>query len=95
MKGKKVKRHKSHIVTNIEGHLLHVKAHIANIHNTKSAPDVLDRAKEKFSSIKGFSADEEYRGTTADNVEKNNETSGRNFKEDQRSIGHSGQEMGC
>lgn len=47
-----------------------MKVHAANIHDTKSAPDVLDRAKEKFPAIKGFSADEGYRGTTADHVEK-------------------------
>lgn len=68
--GKKVKGRKRHIVTDIEGHLLHVKVHAANIHDTKSAPDVLDRTKEKFPAIKGFSADEGYRGTTADHVEK-------------------------
>ena len=67
---KKVKGRKRHIVTDIEGHLLHVKVHAANIHDTKSAPDVLDRAYEKFPSIKGFSADEGYRGTTVDYVEK-------------------------
>lgn len=67
---KKVKGRKRHIVTDIEGHLLHVKVHAANIHDTKSAPDVLDRAYEKFPSIKGFSADEGYRGTTVDHVEK-------------------------
>ena len=70
MGGKKVKGRKRHIVTDIEGHLLHVKVHAANIHDTKSAPDVLDRAYEKFPSIKGFSADEGYRGTTVDHVEK-------------------------
>jgi len=50
--------------------LLHVKVHAANIHDTKSAPDVLDRAVEKFPSIKSFSADEGYKGTTVDHVEK-------------------------
>jgi len=68
--GKKVKGRKRHIVTDIEGHLLHVKVHAANIHDTKSAPDVLDRAVEKFPSIKSFSADEGYKGTTVDHVEK-------------------------
>ena len=67
---KKVKGRKRHIITDIEGHLLHVKVHAANIHDTKSAPNVLDRAYEKFPSIKGFSADEGYRGTTVDHVEK-------------------------
>lgn len=68
--GKKVKGRKRHIVTDIEGHLLHVKVHAANIHDTKSAPDVLDRAYEKFPSLKGFSGDEGYNGTTVDHVEK-------------------------
>jgi len=67
---KKVKGRKRHIVTDIEGHLLHVKVHAANIHDTKAAPNILDHAKEKFSSLKGFSADEGYKGTTVDHVEK-------------------------
>ena len=70
MGGKKVKGRKRHIVTDIEGHLLHVKVHAANIHDTKAAPNILDHAKEKFSSLKGFSADEGYKGTTVDHVEK-------------------------
>lgn len=67
---KKVKGRKRHIVTDIEGHLLHIKVHAANIHDTIAAPSVLDRAKEKFPSIQGFSADEGYRGTTVEHVEK-------------------------
>lgn len=67
---KKVKGRKRHIVTDIEGHLLHIKVHAANIHDTIAGPSVLDRAKEKFPSIRGFSADEGYRGTTVEHVEK-------------------------
>ena len=67
---KKVKGRKRHIATDIEGRLLHVKVHAANIHDTKSGCDVFDRVKEKFPTIKGFSADEGYRGTPADHVEK-------------------------
>jgi putative transposase len=55
--GGKVKGRKRHIVTDTEGHLLHTKVHAANIHNTKAAPDVVDRVKEKFPSLKGFSMD--------------------------------------
>jgi len=73
MGGKKVKGRKRHIVTDIEGHLLHVKVHAANIHDTKAAPNILDHAKEKISSLKGFSADEGYKGTTVDHVEKSME----------------------
>ena len=67
---KKVKGRKRHIVTDSEGHLLHVKVHAANIHDTKGACDVLDGVHEKFPSIKGFSADAGYQGTTVDHVEK-------------------------
>lgn len=66
-----MKGRKRHIVTDIEGCLLHVKVHAANIHDTKAAPDVLDTAKEKFPTLQGFSADEGYRGTTAEHIEKN------------------------
>ena len=47
-----------------------MKVHAANIHDTKGGCEVFDRAKEKFPTIKGFSADEGYRGTSTDHVEK-------------------------
>ena len=68
--GKKVKGRKRHSVADTQGHLLHVKVHAANIHDTKAGPDVCDRAKEKFPTLKGFSADEGYRGTAAKHVEE-------------------------
>jgi putative transposase len=67
---KKVKGRKRHIVTDVEGHLLHVCVHAANRHDTKAAPDLLDRAKEKFPTLEGFSADAGYNGTTVEHVEK-------------------------
>ena len=70
MGGKKVKGRKRHIVTDVEGHLHHIKVHAANTHDTIAAPSVLDRAKEKFPSLKGFSADEGYRGAGIEHVEK-------------------------
>ena len=47
-----------------------MKVHAANIHDTKGECDVFDRTKEKFPTIKGCSADEGYRGTSTDHVEK-------------------------
>ena len=37
---KKVKGRKRHIVTDTQGHLLHVKVHAANIHDTKMGGSV-------------------------------------------------------
>lgn len=61
--GKKVKGHKRHIVVDILGNLLHVQVHAANISDTKAAGYVLERAAEKYPTIKAFSADAGYRGT--------------------------------
>ena len=67
---KKVKGRKRHIITDIEGRLLHVKVHAANIHDTKSGCDLFEGVKEKFSDLKGFSADSGYRGTSVKHVQK-------------------------
>jgi putative transposase len=61
--GKKVKGHKRHILVDIMGNLLHVSVHAANISDTKAAGSVLERALEKYPSIKAFSADAGYRGS--------------------------------
>jgi putative transposase len=66
---KKVKGHKRHIVVDIMGCLLHVLVHAANLSDTKSACAVLQRAKEKYPSIKAFSGDAAYRGTAVFNME--------------------------
>lgn len=67
---KKVKGRKRHIITDIEGRLLHVKVHAANIHDTKAGCDLFQRVKEKFPDLKGFSADAGYRGTSVKHVQK-------------------------
>ena len=67
---KKVKGRKRHIVVDTQGHLLHIMVHAANIHDTKAGGDVFERVKEKFPSLKGFSADAGYQGTSVDHVEK-------------------------
>ena len=71
MVGKKIKGRKRHISVDIEGRLLYVKVHTGNIHDTKAGADVADRTKEKYPTIKGFSADDGYRGTTKNHIEIN------------------------
>jgi len=67
---KKIKGRKRHIITDTAGRLLHVQVHAANIHDTKAGCDVFDRVKEKFPTLKGFSADAGYQGTSVQHVEK-------------------------
>jgi len=61
--GKKVKGRKHHIITDTTGHLLKVKVHAANIHDTVSGGDVFIGALAKYPTIKGCCADEGYRKT--------------------------------
>ena len=44
MEGKKIKGRKRHIVTDTEGHLLHVKVHAANTHDTVAGCSVFKEA---------------------------------------------------
>ena len=67
---KKVKGRKRHIVTDTQGHLLHVKVHAANIHDTVSGCDVFEEALKKYPSLKGVCADAGYRKTMEEFVEK-------------------------
>ena len=60
---KKVKGRKRHIVTDTMGHLLNVKIHAANIHDTVAGGDVCKGALIKYPTIKGCCADEGYRKT--------------------------------
>ena len=68
--GKKVKGRKRHIVTDTQGHLLHIKTHAANIHDTVAGQIVFYEACQKYPTIKGVSADSGYRGTTEDFIVK-------------------------
>jgi putative transposase len=61
--GKKVKGRKQHIVTDTQGHLLHVRVHAANIHDTVGGGEVIREAKAKYPSLKGASGDAGYRKT--------------------------------
>ena len=66
---KKVKGRKRHIVTDTLGHLLYVKVHAANTHDTKAGCSVVEECAKKHKSLKGISADEGYNGTTKEFVE--------------------------
>ena len=67
---KKVKGRKRHIVTDTQGHVLHVKVHAANIHDTVAGCDVFEEALKKYPSLKGVCADAGYRKTMEEFVEK-------------------------
>ena len=60
---KKVKGRKRHIVTDTQGHLLHVTVHAANIHDTVAGGNVFKRALQKYPTLKGVCADAGYRKT--------------------------------
>lgn len=69
MGGKKVKGRKRHIVTDTQGHLLHVNVHAANIHDTVSGCGVFNSAIKKHPTLKGVCADAGYRKTMVKFVE--------------------------
>ena len=50
---KKVKGRKRHIVIDTQGHLLHVKVHAANIHDTVAGCQVFKETLAKYPSLKG------------------------------------------
>lgn len=71
MGGKKIKGRKRHIVTDTQGHLLYVKVHAANIHDTTIGGHVFENALEKYPNLKGALFDAGYRGTTFNYVTNN------------------------
>ena len=69
MEEKKIKGRKRHIVTDTQGHILHVKVHEANSHDTVSGCEVFKEAAVKYPSLKGVCADAGYRKTMEEFVE--------------------------
>ena len=61
--GKKIKGRKRHIVTDTQGHLLHIKVHAANTHDTVAGCLVFKETLEKYPTLKGVCADAGYRKT--------------------------------
>ncbi len=68
--GKKVKGIKRHICVDTLGNMLCVKVHAANIHDTKGAPELLQRTYEKHPSLEAFCADGGYCGTSVKFVQE-------------------------
>lgn len=54
---KKIKGRKRHIVTDTQGHLLHVKVHAANTHDTVAGCSVFAEALRKYPGLEGVCAD--------------------------------------
>ena len=63
VKKKKIKGRKRHIITDIEGNLLFVKVHKANVHDTQSGRKIIESMMNKFPSIDEVVGDNGYRGT--------------------------------
>ncbi len=68
---KKVKGRKPHVVSDVEGHILHVKVHAANLHDTVMGGPVFAQACERYPSLEGACADAGYRKTTEEFIQKN------------------------
>ena len=66
---KKVKGRKRHIVTDTQGHLLHVEVHAANASDTVEGCEVFEAALLNYPSLEGVCADAGYRGTFVSYVE--------------------------
>lgn len=67
---KKIKGRKRHIVTDTAGNLLHVKVHKANQHDTKAGGQVIEETLDRYPTLTGFCADEGYRKTCKEYVQK-------------------------
>lgn len=61
--GKKIKGRKHHIVTDINGHLLCLKVHAANMHDTVAVCTVFQNTLHTYPTLQGVSADTGYRKT--------------------------------
>ncbi len=68
MEEKKIKGRKRHIATDTQGHLLYVKVHAANIHDTSMGGKILEETLKKYPSVQGACFDAGYRGTTVEYV---------------------------
>jgi transposase len=65
---KKIKGRKRHIATDTQGHLLYVKVHAANIHDTTIGGKIFENTLAKYPTLQGVCFDAGYRGTTVDYV---------------------------
>lgn len=62
----KVKGRKQHIVVDNQGNLMAIAVHKANVHDSKGAPEVIEKLSYKFPRLAKILADGGYRGNLAD-----------------------------
>lgn len=67
---KKTKGLKRYVIVDTLGNILGLEVHAANIHDTKKGYKLFEDTLERYPNLLGISADEGYRGTTADYIEK-------------------------
>jgi putative transposase len=67
--GKKIKGRKRHITTDVEGNLLHVVVHAANIHDTVAGCVVIKGTLKRYNTIRGVSGDAGFKGTFVEYAE--------------------------
>lgn len=68
--GKKIKGRKRHIITDTQGFLLAVIVHAANIHDSKSAMNLIEELRWKYERMKKLYADGGYRGELQQNIKE-------------------------
>lgn len=66
---KNVKGRKRHIATDTLGNMLEVQVHAANVFDSRRGGQVCECVVQKYPTVKAFSADKGYRGTTFNFVE--------------------------
>ena len=67
---KKVKGRRRHVVVDTMGLLLAVVVHAANVHETKTAPKLLEKLYKRFPRLKRIFADAAYSGALIDQVKE-------------------------
>lgn len=67
---KKIKGRKQHIIVDTQGNLLAIAVHEANVHDSKGAPEVIEKLEHKFPRLAKILADGGYKGDLADWVWK-------------------------
>lgn len=63
---KKIKGRKQHIIVDTQGNLMAIAVHEANVHDSKGAPEVIEKLSCKFPRLTKILADGGYRGKLAD-----------------------------
>lgn len=63
---KKIKGRKQHIIVDTQGNLMAIAVHEANVHDSKGAPEVIEKLSYKFPRLTKILADGGYQGKLAE-----------------------------